>query len=153
MAWRKRAIDCTNALAWEAVDQQISSNCLITQYCIYSTSCDITEATSASAPFLQRTTGVCQSSHPSWITDDLWCCIIINIGYPFLHVCAIVCHTWLETRHNGRHFENDVYKLIVLYGKCRNLIPISLKLAPSGPIENKSHEPVRLQAIIWTTMV
>ena len=79
---------------------------------------------------------------------------VLSSTYSFLHVCAItfhkmqcnpnplqqiVCHIWLETRHNGLHFENDVFKWIVLCGKCRNLIPISLKLASNGPIENMNH--------------
>ena len=44
----------------------------------------------------------------------------------------------LGPQQNGRHYADDIFKLIFLYEKCYILIRISLKIVPKGPIDNNS---------------
>ena len=60
----------------------------------------------------------------------------------------------LRPRQNGRHFVDDIFKLIFSHEICCILIHISLKFILTGPISEKptlvQMLPVHQKAIIWT---
>ena len=52
----------------------------------------------------------------------------------------------LIPRQNGRHFADDIFKIIFQYGICRVFNKISLKFLPKGPINNN---PALVQVMLW----
>ena len=47
-------------------------------------------------------------------------------------------HNSSPPRQNGRHFAEDIFKIIFLNENVRISIQFSLRFAPSAPIDNKS---------------
>ena len=54
--------------------------------------------------------------------------------------------TTLRLRQNGRRFEDDTFKCIILNENVRISIKISLKFVPKGPINNN---PALVQIMAW----
>ena len=79
----------------------------------------------------------------------------------FITWCSLTRHTYIYVDssplgQNGRHFRYDIFRCIFVNEKCCNLIKISPKFVPDGPIDKQSIgldnalAPNRRQAIIWT---
>ena len=66
-----------------------------------------------------------------WYCSTLFMCVLCP---------AKATALWINTvrgRQNGRHFPDDIFKLILLYENYFISIQISLKLIPKGPIINR----------------
>ena len=87
-------------------------------------------------------------SRPLWhslnVITVLFCFVLVWL-YENVIVIKRRVHSTLSAKQNGRHF-TDILKYIYLYENCYILIQISLKLVPSGPVNNK---PTLVQKMDW----
>ena len=69
---------------------------------------------------------------------------LLTSSYSYTH-CSISLNT-LRPRQNGRHFPDDIFKVIFFYGNCFILIKISLKFVPCALFDNI---PALVQIMAW----
>ena len=62
------------------------------------------------------------------------------------HFTVLTGVNTLRPRHNGRHFEDDIFKCIFLNENVWIPIKISLKFVPKGPI---NYTPALVQIMAW----
>ena len=73
-----------------------------------------------------------------------WKYSVVSVIY-YNHLGVVVINT-LRQRQNGRHFPDDMLKWIFLNENVWNTIKISLKFAPTSPINNI---PALVQIMAW----